>query len=123
MVLKYSASLVAQLVKNLCAMQEMSVLFLGWEDPLEKGLVTHSTVLGLPWWFSSKESASNTGDSGDAGLIPGSGRSPGGGNGKPLQYSYLENPTDREAWRATVYEVAKSQTQLSTHIIYWDFLL
>ena len=42
-------------------------------------------------------------------------------DGKPLQYSYLENPMDREAWRATVHKVAKSQTQLSTHIIFWGF--
>ena len=48
----------------------------------------------------------------DACLIPGPGRSPGGGNGNSLQYSCLENPTDREAWRAVVHEVAKSQTQL-----------
>ena len=46
----------------------------------------------------------------DAGSIPGSGRPPGGGNGNPLQYSYLENPMDREAWKATVYGAAKSQT-------------
>ena len=44
------------------------------------------------------------------GLIPGSGRSPGEGNGNPLQYSYLGNPIDRGAWRATVQTVAKSQT-------------
>ena len=44
---------------------------------------------------------------GDASFIPGSGRSPRGGNGKPLQYSYLENPMGREAWRATVHGVAK----------------
>ena len=43
----------------------------------------------------------------DAGLIPGSGRSPGEGNGNSLQYSCLENPMDREAWRATVHGVAK----------------
>ena len=49
----------------------------------------------------------------DMGLIPGSGRSPGGGNGNPLQYSCLENPTDRGAWQVTVHAVAKSQTQLS----------
>ena len=48
----------------------------------------------------------------DAGLIPGPGRSPGGGNGTPLQYSCLENTMDREAWRAAVHGVAKSQTQL-----------
>ena len=49
----------------------------------------------------------------DMGLIPGSGRFPGAGNGSPLQCSYLENPTDREAWRAAVYGVAKSWTELS----------
>ena len=45
------ASLVAQLVKNLPAMQETPVWFLGWEDPLEKGLATHPSILGLPWWL------------------------------------------------------------------------
>ena len=44
------------------------------------------------------------------GSIPGSGRSPGEGNGNPLQYSWLENPRDRGAWRATVHGVIKSQT-------------
>jgi len=53
------------------------------------------------------------GDARDTSLIPGSGRSPGVGNGNPLHYSCLENPMDREAWQATVHEVAKSQTQLS----------
>ena len=46
----------------------------------------------------------------DTGLIPGLGRSPGGGRGNPLQYSCLENPMDRGAWRAIVHGVAKSQT-------------
>ena len=49
-------------------------------------------------------------NSGDMGSIPGSGRSLGGGNGNPLQYSCLENPMDRGAWRATVYGVAESNT-------------
>ena len=53
---------------------------------------------------------------GDEGLIPGLGKSPGGGNGNPLQYSCLENPMDRETCWATVHEVAKSCTCLSTHI-------
>ena len=56
----------------------------------------------------------------DAGLIPGLGRSLGGGHGNPLQCSCIENPKDRGAWRATVHEVTKSQTrlkQLSTLII------
>ena len=50
-----------------------------------------------------KNLPANAGDAGDTGLIPGSGRSPGGGNGSPLQYSSLENPMDREAWWATVH--------------------
>ena len=49
---------------------------------------------------------------GNVGLIPLSGRSPGEGNGNPLQYSYLENPMDRGAWWATVHGVEKSQTGL-----------
>ena len=54
----------------------------------------------------------------NVGLIPGSGRSPGGGSGNPLQYPYLENPMDRGAWWAMVHRVTKSQTklkQLSMH--------
>ena len=47
--------------------------------------------------------------------IPGPGRSSGGGNDNPLQYSCWENPMDRGTWRATVHRVAKSQTRLSTH--------
>ena len=49
---------------------------------------------------------------GDAGLMSGSGRSPGGGNGNPLQYSCWDNTMNRGAWRATVHAVAKSQTRL-----------
>ena len=52
------------------------------------------------------------GDVRDVGLIPGWERSPGGGHGNPLQYSCLENPTDRGAWRAIVHRVTKSQTRL-----------
>ena len=55
----------------------------------------------------------NAGDPRDAGLIPGLGRCPGGGNGNLLQYSCLENSMDSEAWQVAVYEVSKSQTQLS----------
>ena len=49
-------------------------------------------------------------NAGDAGLIPGSGRSPGEGNGNPLQYSCLRNPMDRRAWRAIVHGVSESDT-------------
>ena len=52
---------------------------------------------GFPCWLSSKESACNAGDA-VVGSIPGSGRFPEGGHGNPLQYSYMENPMDREAW-------------------------
>ena len=59
-----------------------------------------------------KNSPANARDIRDTGLIPGSGRSPGGGHGSPLQYSSLENPMDREAWQATVHRAAQSQTRL-----------
>ena len=68
---------------------------------------------GLPPWLSGKELVCNARDAGDADSIPGSGRSPGEGNGNPLEYSCLENPTDRGAWRVTVHGVSKSQTRLS----------
>ena len=55
----------------------------------------------------------NTGDLRDAGWIPGLGRSPGEGHGNPVQYSCLENPMDRGAWRAKVHSVAKNQTRLT----------
>jgi len=58
----------------------------------------------------SSNGKESTYGAGDMGSIPGSGRSPGEGNGNPLQYSCLENPMDREAWQATVHGVAKSQT-------------
>ena len=64
----------------------------------------------LPWWLSGKESACHCKRHR---LIPGSGRSLAEGNGNPLQYSCLENPTNREAWCATVHGVAKCWTQLS----------
>ena len=57
-----------------------------------------------------KNPNANAGNIRDTGLIPGSGRSHGGGNGNLLQYSCLENPMDRGAWQAKVHGVAKSQT-------------
>ena len=58
---------------------------------------------------------------GDLGSIPGSGRSPGEGNGNPLQYSCLENSTDRGAWWATVHGVTKSEIGLSSYYFHFDF--
>ena len=71
---------------------------------VRQNLLRTTVIDGLPRWLSGKESACQAGD---AGLIPGSGRFPGEGNGNPLQYSCLENPMDREAWLAIVHEVAK----------------
>ena len=100
----------AQLLKNPPAMQETWVQSLGWEDPLEKGKATHSSILA--WRIH--------------GLFHGVAKSwtrlcnnphinaymwnLGEGNGNPLQYSCLGNSMDRAAWRATVYGVLKSWT-------------
>ena len=66
--------------------------------------------LGLPRVaLVVKKPPANTEDIRDTGLIPGSGRSPGGGHGNPLQNSYLENSMDRGAWRAAVPRVLKTQ--------------
>jgi len=69
--------------------------------------------MGFPGGSLVKNLPTNAGDAGDMGLTPGSRRVSGKGNGNPLQYSFLGNPTDRRAWRATVHRVRKSQIQLS----------
>ena len=66
--------------------------------------------MGFPGGSVVKNPPANAGD---VGLIPGLGRSPGKGNGNPLQYSCLENPMDRRAWWAAIYGVAQSWTRLS----------
>ena len=76
-----------------------------------------SVVIGLPQRLSDKEPTCNEGD---PGLIPGSGRSPGEGQGNPLWCSFLKNPMDRGVWWATVHWVAQSQTRvkrLSTNTV------
>ena len=70
---------------------------------------------GLPRWLGVKN-PNLSANAGDTDLIPKSGRSSGVGNGNPFQYSWVENYMDRGSWKAGVHEVAKSQTQLSTHI-------
>ena len=75
------------------------------------GLVD-TNLLGLPGGSVVKNLPANAGD---AGSIPGLGKSPGEGQGNPLQYSCLGNPTDRGAWWATVHEIPKSWTRLSAH--------
>ena len=84
------ASLVAQPVKNLPAMQGTLVRFLGQKEPLEKGQSTHSSILGLHGNSDCKKKSPS--NDGDLSSIPGSGRSPGGRNSNPFQYSHLENP-------------------------------
>ena len=69
-----------------------------------------------------KNLPADAGGARDAGSIPGSRRAHGGGNGNPLQYSCLGNPTDRGAWWAAVHGVAKSQTRLSTQHTHTHFL-
>ena len=77
--------------------------------------------MGFSGGSVDKESACNAGDAEDIGLIPGSGRSPGGGHGNLLQYSCLENPTDRGTWRAAIHRIPKSWTwvkwqSMHTHV-------
>ena len=104
-------------------MQEIPIRFLSQQDPPEKGRLPTPGVIGFPGDSVSKESTCNAGD---LGLIPGLGRSFGGGHDNPLQYSCLENSMDRGAWWATVHRVTKNWTQLSDkaqhtlslHVIY-----
>ena len=71
-------------------------------------LVLHKApIWGFPGGSDSKESSCNAGDSG---FIPGLGKSPGEGNGNPLQYFFLENSMERGAWQAIIHEVAKGWT-------------
>ena len=82
------ASIIAQLLKNLPAMQESPVQLLSWKDPLKRDRLPTPIFLGFPCASASREPTCNVGDMGS---IPGLGRSPGEGKGYPLQYSDLEN--------------------------------
>ena len=81
--------------------------------------ITSKEFFQVLFGSDGKASACNMGD---PGLIPGLGRSPGEGNGNPLQYSCLENPRDGGAWQATVHGVAKSWTQQPLHFISLHFI-
>ena len=79
-------------------------------------------VAGLHRWLSGKESACNAGDAVDMGLIPGLGRSPGGGNGNPLQYFCLENPMDRGSGglqSITGWQILRHDLVTNTHAPQW----
>ena len=99
------ASLIAQLVKNPPAMQEVLVQFLAGKICWRRDRLHIPVFLGFPCGSAGKESACSVGD---LGLIPGLRRSPGEGKGYPLQYSGLENSMD-----CIVHGITKSQTRLS----------
>ena len=103
--------------RHLCSCTCWPFIYLLWRNiqvlyPCFNWLV----FLLSPGGSEGKESACNAGDQG---FIPGWGRSPGGGNRNPLQYSCLENSMDRRAWQATVHGVTKSQTWLSNFHFTW----
>ena len=79
--------------------------------------VSIQKLVRFPSGSDDKESACNVGD---LGLIPGLGKSPGGGHGNPLQNSCLGNSMDRGTWQAIVHGVTKSQTRLSMHVVVED---
>ena len=93
----------------------------GGRDRVEGKVIKIGTFVEVSGWdvwcftflYGGSDGKASAYNAGDLGLIPGSERSPGEGNGNPLQYSCLENPMDRGAWWATVHGVAKSQTRLS----------
>ena len=89
------------------AYQSRSVILKLWAIHPRIGFTGGTVVKNLP---------ANAGDERDAGLIFGSGRFPGVGNGNPLQYSCPESSMNRGAWQATIHRVAQSQTGLSTHV-------
>ena len=103
-----------------------------WEVRKSGGGVIPSQIFGLSHCVMERQGflgdavvknlPADAGDAGDAGLIPGSGRSPGGGHGHPLQYFCLEKLMDRGAWWAAVHEVLKSQTRLSMQVQWRDML-
>ena len=90
-------------------MKSMSRLASLQEQILRQGLCTNLACL-INRYFCCSDGKESVCNAGDLGSIPGLGRPPGEGNGNPLQYSYLENPMERGAWRATVNGVVKSRT-------------
>ena len=127
-------SIVACLLDSMSEMKFISLLLLF--SPKSPFSITWTSVLSLhlTQWFDLiplitgpsqlaqvvNNLHANAGDMGDAGLIPGSGRSPGRGRGDPLWFSCLENPMDRGAWWGAVHGVAMSQTWLKWLSTYTD---
>ena len=88
---------------------------------MSKFMIISMKIKVFPGGSVGKESSCYAEDTGDMGSIPGSGRSPGEGNGNPLQYSGLENPMDRGAWQAAVHGVTKSWTRLNDFTFTFHF--
>ena len=101
-----SLSKLREIVKDrkACMLQSMGLQRVRHNLVAEQKQETPATMRGFPGGSVVKNPPANTGD---VGLIAGSGRSPGEGNGNPLQYSGLENPMNRGAWQATVHGIAK----------------
>ena len=110
----YEKSIIARKISSICSSLPLrdwgGGKFMEGSDWLKKptagSLLSYWSILvtGFSGGSAGEESTCNAGDTG---WIPGSGRSPGGENGNPLQYSCLENPMDRGTWRAAVHEVAE----------------
>ena len=110
---------------NLSKLWELVIDREGWQAAV-RGVTDSSdmTATELNWtegFPGDSDGKGATYNAGDLGLIPGWGRSPGEGNGNPLQYSGLENSMDRGAWQATVHGVTKSWTRLSDFHIHFHF--
>ena len=102
-------------VRGILPDQESNPRLLQWQ--VDSSSLSHQAeaqrpLLGSQMALVIKNLSANAGDVRDTGSIPGSGKSPGGGNGDPLQYSCLENPINRGAWWATIHAVSKSQMRL-----------
>ena len=87
---------------------DSTVFSIKWKILIPINISKLCIYMGSPGGSSGKEFATNAGDVRDIGLIPGSGRSPGGEDDNPLKHACLENPMDRGTWRATVHRVNMS---------------
>ena len=102
------------LKRIVCSTVGVLVLLFGPWKPCLQINIEQLFIGGVPGGSVVKNPPANAGVTGDAGSIPGSGRSPGGGNGNSLQYSCLENPTDRGAWQSTVHGVTRESDMTAT---------
>ena len=116
---KIQHKIMSQRNKTLCHILSIPVLPKGDPNLLSCFTVSFYYTLMCPWTSCGSDGKESASDTGDLGSIPGSGRSPGEGNGYPLQYSFPENSTDIGPWWATVQGVAKSRTRLSNSHYYY----